>query len=224
MAKYSDFQDKPINKTLNYIHWFFISNIFFSLCNILFTLSIYLFDLKFDNILIFFLALIPTGPALSALCYFMHKLISDKYVDTTRDFFKGYTQNFKESLKLWIVFLVISFVIIFDLKLCFINGKFLLLFPPMILIMILASILISYSIPILSRYEIKLFNAIKLSFYLALKNPITTTINLFIIGLSLYIFLYSKGLLVFFVPSIGCYILMKNMNSTFLFIENKYLK
>lgn len=53
MSKYADFQDKPINKTLSYIHWFFISNIYFALCNILLMLSLYLFDIKFENIAIF---------------------------------------------------------------------------------------------------------------------------------------------------------------------------
>ena len=224
MSKYSDFQDKPINKTLSYIHWFFISNIYFALCNILLMLSLYLFDIKFENIAIFFLALIPTGPSLCALCSFMNKLIRDKYVDTTRDFFKGYVENFKASLKFWCIFLLLSFILIFDLKLCLMNRKFIFLIIPMIFMLLFLIILCSYSIPILSKYEIKLLDNIKLSFYLALKTPIKTLLNLVIIALSAYIFLYISNIIGLFVFSISSYILMKNMASCFLFIESKYLK
>lgn len=104
------------------------------------------------------------------------------------------------------------------------NRKFIFLIIPMIFMLLFLIILCSYSIPILSKYEIKLLDNIKLSFYLALKTPIKTLLNLVIIALSAYIFLYISNIIGLFVFSLSSYILMKNMASCFLFIESKYLK
>lgn len=224
MNSYSDFEEKKINKVFNYLHWFFLSSLYFLLCNILNVLAIYLFEININNIFIFFVSLILTGPALTALLGVMNKIIYDNYVDITIDFFKGYKENFLDSLKLWIGFLTIAFVLIFDLNLCFINNKFLFLITPMISMLIIDIIITSYSLPIISKYRINLLNAIKLSLYFTVKNPIITIINLFIISVSIYIFIYSKAIIGLFSASISCLLIIKNMKYLFLFIENKYLK
>lgn len=223
MAQINDFDNKPINRTLNYIHWFFLTSIYFTLTNILFILAIYTFDLKFNNILIFFIALIPSGPSITALCSCMNKVLFDKYVDTTRDFLKSYKKNFIISLKFWIPLLCIAFILIFDSKLCFANGKFLVLQIPIILMLIFSIILFSYVFPIISRYEIKLIDSIKLSIYLSLKNIFNTIINLLILLISSYLFLNSRGIIGFFLSSITCFAILLNMKSSFRFIENKFL-
>lgn len=224
MNNYSDFEEKRLNKIFNYLHWFFISSIYFFVCNILNATSMYLFELNIDNIIIFFISMILTGPALVALYSFMDKIVYCNYVDTTRDFFKGYTRNFLDSLKLWIILLTIAFILIFDLNLCFVSGKFLFLIVPIISMLVIDIILMSYSLPIISKYKIKLLDTIKLSLYLAIKNPITTVINLIIVVVSTYITIYYKGFFSFFISGIGCFLIIKNMKYSFLFIENKYLK
>lgn len=224
MNNYSDFEEKRVTKVFNYLHWFFLSSIYFFICNILNVISMYLFKLNIDNLLIFFISMILTGPALVALYSFMDKVIYFNYVDTTRDFFKGYTENFLDSLKLWIILLTIGFILIFDLNLCFTSGKFIFLIIPMISMLVIDIILISYSLPIISKYKIKLLDTIKLSLYLTIKNPITTIINLIIVTASAYMNVYYKGFLAFFISSISCFLIIKNMKHSFLFIENKYLK
>lgn len=223
MSKTNDFDDKPINKILNYIHWFFLTSIYFTLTNILFILAIYTFDLSFDNLLIFFIALIPSGPAITALFSCMNKVIFDKYVDTTRDFFKAYKENFILSMKFWIPLLCISSLLIFDIKLCFVNGKFLVLQIPLILMMIFSIVLASYVFPIICRYKIKLIDSIKLAIYLSLKNLLNTIINLLIIIFSAYLFINSRGLLGFFLSSIACFGILLNLKASFTFIQNKFL-
>lgn len=223
MAQTTDFDDKPINKILNYIHWFFLTSIYFTLANILFILAIYTFDLRFDNLLIFFIALVPSGPAITALCSCMNKIIFDKYIDTTRDFFKGYKENFILSMKFWIPLLCISSLLIFDIKLCFINGKFLILQIPLILMLTFAIILASYVFPIVCRYKIRLLDSIKLAIYLSFKNLLTTLINLLIIVISTYLFINSRGLLGFFLSSIACFGILFNLKSSFRFIQNKFI-
>lgn len=224
MAGYRDFEDKPINKTLSYIHWFFISSIYFFICNIIFVLSLFLFDIKLNNMVIFFIAVIPAGPSLTALFYFTNKLVYDKYVDTTRDFIKGYKKNALLSLKFWMIFLIILFVGIFDLKLCFSNGNFLFLIIPLSIILIFSICICSYALPIISKYEIKIFDVFKLSFYLSFKKPLNTFVNIIIISFFLYFIFYSPGIMSIFISSISCYLIQHNLKSSYLFIDNKYLK
>lgn len=223
MTKTNDFDDKPINTILNYIHWLFLTSIYFTLTNILFILAIYTFDLSFDNLLVFFVALIPSGPAITALFSCMNKIIFNKYLDTTRDFFRSYKENFILSMWFWIPLLCISSLLIFDLKLCFVNGKFLILQIPLILILIFSIALASYVFPIICRYKIKLIDSIKLAIYLSFKNLLNTVINLLIIAFSSYLFIYSRGLIGFFLSSIACFIILLNLKSSFRFIQNKFL-
>lgn len=223
MAQTTDFDDKPINKILNYIHWFFLTSIYFNLANILFILAIYTFDLRFNNLLIFFIALVPSGPAITALCSCMNKIIFDKYIDTTRDFFKGYKENFILSMKFWIPLLCISSLLIFDIKLCFVNGKFLILQIPLILMLTFSIVLASYVFPIVCRYKIKLLDSIKLAIYLSFKNLLNTIINLLIISVSTYLFINSRGLIGFFLSSIACFGILLNLKSSFRFIQNKFI-
>jgi uncharacterized membrane protein YesL len=223
MTNTNDFQDKPINRTFNYIHWFFITNLYFFLCNALFLFVLYTFDVSIKNILLFFLVLIPTGPSLTALCSCMNKVLRDKYLDTTRDFFKAYKENFFSSMKFWILMLIPMFIIIFDINLCFINNKFSFLLIPLIFLLVLIFSVGSYSFPLLSKYKIKLVDLLKLSIYLSFKNIITTIINLVILLISAYLFYNSRGIISVFLCSITCYGLLFNMKKTFMFVENKFL-
>lgn len=224
MTGYSDSNENKISKIFNYLHLFFLSSIYFAMCNILLISSLYLFEIKFYNLFIFFISSILTGPALVALSSFINKIIYDEPFGVTKDFFSGYKQNFTLSLKLWLPLLVIAFVIIFDLKLCFVNNKFLFLIIPLAIMLIIDIILASYSLVIISKYNIKPIDAIKLSFYLLIKNPFTSIINLIIILLSIFILINSKSIITLFIISISCFFIIKNMKNIFFFIEKKYLE
>jgi len=223
MITTNDFQDKPINKTLNYIHWLFLTNIYFLLCNIIFILALYSFELSVSNIFIYFVALLPMGPSLTALCSCMSKILKDKYVDTTRDFFKAYKENFFSSMKIWLIVLITMFILIFDMKLCFVNNKLLFLLIPLIFLLILSISFCSYLFPLISKFQIKLLDVLKLSIYLSFKNLLTTIVNLIILIVYAYLFFYLKGITGFFLCSITCYGLMFNLKRTFVFVENKFL-
>src|SRR5699024_6327359 len=70
----------------------------------------------FSNIIIYFLALIPTGPSIAALYYSISKIIHEKDLSPTKDFFYGYKINFKDALKLWLPLLAIIFILILDIQ------------------------------------------------------------------------------------------------------------
>jgi uncharacterized membrane protein YesL len=224
MSNTKDFQDRPMNRTFNYIHWFFITNLFFFLCNAPILLVLYTLNISISNILIFFVALIPTGPSLTALYSCMNKIHRDKYLDTTRDFFKGYKENFFVSMKLWLLLLIPTFIIIFDINLCLTNNNFSYLLIPLIFLFVLILSLGSYSFPLLSKYQIKLVDLLKLSIYLLFKNIMNTIINLIIIFVSAYLFFNSNGIISIFLFSAACYASLFNMKKAFMFVENKFLR
>lgn len=224
MNNYSDYDNKRIDKIFNYIHWFLLSSVFFALCNILLILSFILFDINFNHLLVFFIPLIFLGPALSALCTFMYKVVYDRYVDTFRDYFHSYKENFITSLKLWIPFLIISYICIIDLKLSIASGKFLFLVLPLVFILIINILLVSYIFPIISKYKISIIDSYKLAIFLIIQKPLNALLNLAIVLICGYILIYTRSFLILFAASIAAFFLLKNMNYSFLFIENKYLK
>lgn len=224
MTSYSDSNENKISKIFNYLHLFFLSSIYFAICNILLITSVYLFEIKFYNLFIFFISSILSGPALVALSSFTNKIIYDEPFGVTKEFFKGYKKNFIISLKLWLPLLIVAFIAVFDLKLCFVNSKFLFLIIPLTIMLVVDIVLMSYSLVIISKYNINTIDTIKLSFYLLIKNPFTSIINLVIILLAIFILMNSKSIITLFVISIACFLMIKNMKHVFFFIENKYLK
>ncbi|MBS5938795.1 MAG: DUF624 domain-containing protein [Clostridium sp.] len=181
-------------------------------------------ELKFYNLFIFFISSVLLGPALVALISFNNKVISDEHFGVTKSFFQGYKKNFFISLKVWVPLLIIAFVIIFDIKLCFVNSKFLFLIIPLTIMLVINILLMSYSLMIISKYTINTIDTLKLSFYLLIKNPFTSIINLVIILLSIFILINSKSIITLFTVSISCFLIAKNMKHVFFFIENTYLK
>lgn len=221
MIGYSDSNDNKVGKILNYVHVFFLLSIYLAMCNILFILPIYLLELNFY---ILFISLIFSGPALVAVCSFINKLLYDECFEVTKEFFRGYKNNFFIALKVWVPLLIIASIIIFDLSLCFSHGKFSLLIIPLTLMLIIDIILMSYSLVIISKYKVNTLDTLKLSLYLLIRNPFTSILNLAIIILCAFILINSKSIIAFFIISIGCFLIIKNMKNIFFFIENTYLK
>lgn len=217
--------DNKFYNILRYIHLFFLSNIYFSLCNILLIISLFLFEMSFYNIFIFFIPLVFLGPSLSALFYLFNKfLYLDRDLLITKEFFLGYKKNFFNTLKVWIPLLLITFIIIFDFKINFLNPKLSLLNIPLTVLFIIDILVIIYNFIFISKYEINAINTLKLSCYSLIKNPFTSIINFIIIVSCLFILLYSKSLLSLFIVGFSCYLILKNLRNTFSFIESTYIK
>ncbi|GFZ29746.1 hypothetical protein CSC2_02720 [Clostridium zeae] len=223
MANNNDFGDSNLSKVLNYVHWFFITNIYFFLCNILFIICAYTIEIKFDNILVFLIALIPTGPSITAVCSSMGKIVREKYLDTTKDFFRAYKDNFFPSMKLWILFLLTTFILLLDIKLCFMNKSFLFLLIPTVVILFLLILIFSYAFPLLSRFSMKTIDIIKLSVYLSLKNPFISLINIAVLIVSTLLFFQGRGIIGLFLGSLAAYGIVFNMRKIFDYVEKKFI-
>lgn len=216
--------DNKFYNILKYIHLFFLSNIYFGICNFLLILTLIFFEVNFYNILIFLVPIIFIAPSLSALFYLFNKFIYiDKDVIITNEFFKGYKKNFFSSLKVWIPLLISIIIITLDINISILNKRFLILIIPLSFLFIFNVLIMLYSLILNSKYEITFINNLKLSFYILIKKPFTALLNLIIIITCIFILLYSKSLISLFIIGISAYLILKNLNKSFLIIENIYI-
>jgi uncharacterized membrane protein YesL len=223
MMRRNQFGEGIIFTICNYIWWFLLGNLYFGLTNILFIFA--WFGTSAEGVssfnIINIIALIPTGPALVALFSVMGKLLREKDVDMTRDFFTAYRKNFFEALFHWTIFLIISSIIYFDI----VCTKFM---PLKIIFIIVAFLLFSmilYVLPIISRFYFKKIDAIKISFYYCLKKIHITLFNwAYLIVLAYTSLKTGNIILVLSFWSIFCYLIMLNEKTILTEIEEKYLR
>lgn len=194
------------------------------MCNLLFVISTYLLPLKLNNTSIFFIALLPTGPAICALFSFMYKLNNGKEIRSTVDYFRDYARNFKSSMKLWLIVLSIETILTIDLIICIKNNKFLILVLPMALMLTFTIITGVYAMAISCRYEISLKHNLKLSIYMMFKKPIASLINVVIVVSWIRLLSIGNIFITLFISSGAMYLIAKNLSRVYMLIDEKYLE
>lgn len=183
MARKREFGEGPIFTITNYIFWFMGGSLYFGICNILFLFTLLAVastpaenaDPSFLTLLM--ISAIPAGPAITALLSAMGKLVREKDVNITKDFFKAYKQSFKQSFIVWIIELAAIGILLVDF--IFFNrqpyGKYIIPFISAIGIIISAMGL--YAFPLISRFHMKTKDVIRLSFYYTIVKYKITVLN-----------------------------------------------
>lgn len=216
-----EFDEGLIFTITNYIFWFLMGNLYFALVNIplVFILLIILSNgintLPAGFAVITFICFIPIGPAATALFSVMGKLIREKDINITKDFFKAYKTNFKQSLFLWTLELILIALLFIDTRFL-LSGNY-----PFIFTMILYSIIVFvflaglYMLPIQSRFYLKSKDIMKLSAYYFFKKLNITLLNLSILIFAGIILFNISSFFILFISSTVCYLIM--------YIEQKML-
>lgn len=204
-----------------YFYSLFMTNFYFLLCNILFILALFTFDIRTETLIVYTIAAIPIGPSLAALFACMGKLIRDKEITPTPCFFNAYRENFKASMKLWSVVLLTLFLLLVDVNLSSNSSRLTVIRPVLIGLIFLVSIVSIRAFSILSRFEMNLKDLIAVSiYYFAKKLPKTIISILVVVGIfyfSLYVFNYA----LLFSFSLSCFIIMFNDKAMFAELEDK---
>ncbi|MGL5328811.1 MAG: DUF624 domain-containing protein [Peptostreptococcaceae bacterium] len=225
MSNNNKLKGSLFHDVVNYIYYFVVVNTCFILSNLLFIIAISIVKLEFQNTIIFMLALIPTGPSITALFSVVGKFIREKNIRPCKDYFDAYKLNFKESMKVWSIQLVIILIMVIDIRYMLVseNVVLLALFKPLLFI---GAIILSISIylyAILSRFKFRTNDLIKLSVIYTFKKLPLSMINIFVIfGLLYFAFLVSQ----IFIPCIALiivYLLMLGQSSTLKEIEEEIL-
>jgi uncharacterized membrane protein YesL len=196
----------------NHIYWLIMTNIYFILCNVLFLFFFMTLEPTFSNITIYFLALIPTGPSVSALFYSIGKLIREKDLSPLRDFFHGYKINFKDTMKFWLPLLLVLYILFVDLQYfnsnpTTINNILSVVFSIAIIVM---TILVMYAFLINAGFTFRLKDIWKLSVYYSFMKVKITFGNIGIVIILLCLSYLVSDFLIVFVASLVCYLFMLN--------------
>jgi uncharacterized membrane protein YesL len=208
----------------NHIYALFMTNIYFVLSNIICLFFFMTLEPTFSNISIYFLALIPTGPAITALFYSIGKLIREKELSPLHDFIHGYRINFKDTMKYWLPLLLVLYILIVDLQYfnstpSIINSVLSIVF----LIGIILTIVISMSaFLIIAGFKFRFKDLWKLSVYYSFIKVKITFGNISIVIITLFLISVTSKFLLLFIASLICYAFLLNSKGLLEDIQLKF--
>ncbi|GLC31057.1 YesL family protein [Clostridium omnivorum] len=224
-----EFGEGTLFSAANYISWFLIGNFYFLLLNIPLIVVLVLFltnelsQLPQGFAFIFILCSIPVGPSITALLSTMGKLVRNKDIDITRDFFKAYKVSFWQALFFWTFELIILSILYIDAKF-FISSTYPKALIGLVFIFMAAIFLISLHIfPLISRFYFNKMDILKISIYYTFRKFSNTTMNLAIILTASFIFFRITSVIVVCIFSIICYGIMFFEQKILLDIEDKFI-
>ena len=130
---------------------------------------------------VFILCCIPVitiGPAFTAMHYVTLKMVKDENGATLKNFFKSFKQNFKQSVIVWIVFLLITLVFVIDFRLLQNMGMEKYKIPAAMVgvIYLFSCFTVMYVFPLLSRFENSLRQTVKNAVFMSILHVLKTVI------------------------------------------------
>ncbi|MCB2352789.1 YesL family protein [Clostridium estertheticum] len=222
-----EFGEGPFYTITNYIFWFLLGNLYFLLLNIpLVIMFIILFSIGtnkipqgFTSILI--VCCIPIAPAATALFSVMGKLIREKDVNITKDFFKAYKTNFIQSLFFGALEIMLLCILSIDIK-YFIASAY----PKALTVSVFVIIVFVFSInlyvfPIISRFYLGWKDILKTAAYYTIRKFNVTLLCLSSFLIVGFVFFKVSTFILLFISSIVCYLIMYYQKNVLLEIENK---
>jgi len=199
---------------------FLVSNLLFIMSNLLFFIAYFLGDFTFENILLYYLALIPAGPSLTALCYVMGKLIREGEVSPWSDYWKGYTNSFSITMKYWLIQLSVMFILVVDIY--YSTNNFNILSPVFFILLVFSMLIPIYAFPVISRFHVKIKNLLIVSLYAVFRFLKITLLNLTSIISFGVIYYYLPSISTLFIFSLVPFFIMFNLRNPLLLLEEKY--
>ncbi|TWD98858.1 uncharacterized protein DUF624 [Neobacillus bataviensis] len=207
-----EFGEGTLFSVTNYIYWLLMTNIYFVLCNVIFLFFFMTLEPTFSNITIYFIALILTGPSVSALFYSMGKLIREKELSPLRDFFHGYKINFKDTMRFWLPLLLVLYILFVDLQYFNSNPSVLnhILSVVFFIGIIVTLIFMMYAFLINAGFNFRLKDIWKLSIYYSFKKVKVTFGNISIVIITLFLTTITSNFFILFTASVVCYVFLLN--------------
>jgi uncharacterized membrane protein YesL len=220
MSNRKEYGDGLIFTLSNYLWWFLMANIYFLLVNIpfIFIWLVSAQDVTSGINLYIIICALPIGPALTALYSVMGKLIREKDLDITKDFFRAYKNNFREGIFIWTVIVVMLSALYIDITLIKVGTMLNILFLALGFIIISLTF---YIFPLISRFYLKKIDVLKLAFIYSIKKFHITILN-WVLLVVLYMLLSKiQIIMVLFMWSIFGYMVMLMQKGILKEVEEK---
>ncbi|WP_404455188.1 YesL family protein [Virgibacillus necropolis] len=210
----------------NHIYWLLLLTIYFVLTNVVFLFFLVTLIPSISNIIIYFLALIPTGPSISALCYSIGKLIREKEISPTKDFFYGYKLNFIDTLKCWLPLLLVISVLVIDLKYFNVQDSVSnqILGGLLLVVLILTLTVSLYVFLINANFNFRIRDIYRLSVFYCFTKVKATIGNIGIVIMTVFVMYVISDFIILFLAGIVCYALMMNSKQVMEDIELNFIK
>lgn len=220
------FTDGVLFTITNYIWWLLLANIYFLVVNIpiIFVALGFFIQRTFEFNIYVFMTLLPIGPALTALFSIMGKLVREKDLDVTKDFFKAYKNNFLEAFFYWSFLLTILcglyiYLYFFNVRIPIPFIKYGLWVAGIIIIS-----MIFYTLPIISRFYFKIKDVIRISLLYLVKKAHLSILILAYMFVFFFIYLEFPNIVFFlFGWSILAFLIMFTLRNVLDEIQRKYV-
>lgn len=172
------------------------------------TIAAYKETIFSEGFIFFAVTFLFEGPAVTALLSTMGKLVREKDINVTKDYFKAYKVNFIQALFIWSIQFLIIFALIQDIRIMrhLPYGNYLI--PIFYVVLFLILILGLYIYPILTRFYLKTKDLIKLSMFFFIVKIKETLLLIFIGILISLLMMYISFIPVLIFASIISFILM----------------
>ena len=226
MGKKKEFGEGILYTVTNYIYWLLLTNCYFWMANVLLLLAVLTLKPTVSNLALYFLALIPTGPAFSALCYAMEKLVREKSLSPTADFFRGYRVNLKDTMRMWLPMLAILFILVVDIHYynsepSTANQMLGAVLSVILLLFVVGSL---YAFPINAKFKFRVRDVYRLSVYYSFKKRRATIGNAAIIFITLFVMSVTVDLIILFLASPVGFLLMWNSQEVMHDVKLNFIK
>ncbi|WP_208559467.1 DUF624 domain-containing protein [Marinilactibacillus kalidii] len=201
--------DTIFYKATQYIYYFLLTNTYFLVSNVLILSALIFLPLSISNLLIYGVALIPTGASMTALFYVMGKLYREKTIQPTKEYWRAYLSNFKESTKYWALIILVLVILSVDILYVLERGWLFLTIISLIALAIL-TVTIIYAFSILARFEVTTKNLVIFSILLLFRNKLNSLSLLFLLVAFMVIFYGFAGYALLFIFSVSGYYFMRS--------------
>lgn len=198
---------KQLYHILNYISTFFLLNLCFVFSNILFFSVLLLFPFSLENIMLFYISLLPMGASLTALFSTNGRLLREGGITPVKDFFKDYKKNFKLSFIYWFIQLTI-FLILFVDFFYMLQVNNLILACLVAILLAFVFITTSVGLSVLSRFESNMKTLLKAGPVILLRFPRKSFLHLSTSVILIVFFYYVPAVSFLFAFSLFGFVLM----------------
>ncbi|KAB7669993.1 DUF624 domain-containing protein [Bacillus sp. B1-b2] len=214
---------KNIYSILNYISNFFLLNLCFLLSNLLFFGALLLFPFSLENILLFYISLLPMGASLTALFSTNGRLLREGGITPVRDYFLDYRTNFKTSFFYWFIQLTISLILFVDFFYMLERNNTLIAIV-IGLLLALVIMISSISLCVLSRFESNVKTLLKVGPFTILRFPGKVFLHLSTLIILVVLFYYLTAFSFLIAFSLFGYIVMYYTNPVLNQLEKELIK
>lgn len=208
------------------VYWLMVVNFWFVLSNLLLITVFLLWVPSITSAVIFYIASLPMGPAIAALCHSLTKFSKDKDIPPTKTYFQSLRKNGIEALKVWIPIVTVGYILVIDIQYFqqnptvfyqILNGVFL-------VVLFLMTIFTFYSLLIMTHYSFRIRDIYRLSVYYLFTWIKISSGNLCIVFLSIVLIFLTNDFIVLLLGSIIVWVLVLNSRKLLADVKISFVK